>query len=224
MKKILLFLFCFPLLVMAQQTYVPDDNFEAYLEANGMGNGIINDDYVTTSSIDTVPYLGISALNISDLTGIEDFTTLTFLDCYDNQLTSLDISQNAIDFLICYNNQITTINLNTDLYVLDCSNNNITNLNVSANTNLTYLYCSSNQLTNISLTTNTALIDFRLEHNQFSNLDLSNNINLEYLNFYNNQLTLIDLSQNSNLISLYHIINNKFFYYVKHSFRYKIKF
>ena len=28
-------------------TYVPDDNFEAYLEANGMGNGIANDDYVT---------------------------------------------------------------------------------------------------------------------------------------------------------------------------------
>ena len=25
--------------LQAQQTYVPDDNFEAYLESNGMGNG-----------------------------------------------------------------------------------------------------------------------------------------------------------------------------------------
>ena len=28
MKKGLLLLFCFPLFVMGQQTYVPDDNFE----------------------------------------------------------------------------------------------------------------------------------------------------------------------------------------------------
>ena len=26
------------------KTYVPDDNFEAYLEANGMGDGIANND------------------------------------------------------------------------------------------------------------------------------------------------------------------------------------
>ena len=45
MKKLLLILFYLPLLTLAQQTYVPDDNFEAYLEANGMGNGIANDDY-----------------------------------------------------------------------------------------------------------------------------------------------------------------------------------
>jgi len=37
-----------------QQTYVPDDNFEAYLEANGIGNGVPNDDYVTTANIETV--------------------------------------------------------------------------------------------------------------------------------------------------------------------------
>ncbi len=53
MKKLLLILLCFPLLTLAQQTYVPDDNFEAYLEANGMGNGIANDDSVTTSNINT---------------------------------------------------------------------------------------------------------------------------------------------------------------------------
>ena len=36
-------------MTLAQQTYVPDDYFEAYLESNGMGNGIPNDDYVTTN-------------------------------------------------------------------------------------------------------------------------------------------------------------------------------
>ena len=77
------------------QTYVPDDNFEAYLEANGMGNGIANDDSVTTSNINTITSLDVSSQTISDLTGIEDFTALTNLDCSSNQLTSLDVSNNT---------------------------------------------------------------------------------------------------------------------------------
>ena len=32
----------------------PDDSFETYLESNGLGNGISNDDNVYTSAIDTV--------------------------------------------------------------------------------------------------------------------------------------------------------------------------
>ncbi len=36
MKKLLLLLLCLPMLTLAQKTYVPDDNFENYLEANGM--------------------------------------------------------------------------------------------------------------------------------------------------------------------------------------------
>ncbi len=84
------------------QTYVPDDNFEAYLEANGMGNGIANDDSVTTSNIVGITSLDVSSQTISDLTGIEDFTALTTLYCYSNQLTSLDVSQNtALTTLYC---------------------------------------------------------------------------------------------------------------------------
>ena len=33
MKKLLLIFLCLPIISLAQQTYVPDDNFEAYLEA-----------------------------------------------------------------------------------------------------------------------------------------------------------------------------------------------
>ena len=35
----------------SQKTYVPDDNFEAYLETNGMGDGVANNDSVTTANI-----------------------------------------------------------------------------------------------------------------------------------------------------------------------------
>ena len=43
-----------------QVTSIPDANFEAYLEANGMGNGIANDALVTTANIDFVNTLYIS--------------------------------------------------------------------------------------------------------------------------------------------------------------------
>ena len=59
--------------VAAQKTYVPDDNFEAYLEANSLGDGIANNDSVTTSLIGAVDSLFLDSLGISDFTGIKAF-------------------------------------------------------------------------------------------------------------------------------------------------------
>jgi hypothetical protein len=82
--------------VTPQLTYVPDDNFESYLESNGMGNGI-SDDSVNTASIDTVTFLDVSGQSIYDLTGIEAFTDLTYLNCYTNNLSSsLNLSNNIV--------------------------------------------------------------------------------------------------------------------------------
>ena len=47
------FIFCFSFNSNCSKTYVPDDNFENYLESNGMGDGITNNDSVLTSNIDT---------------------------------------------------------------------------------------------------------------------------------------------------------------------------
>jgi plastocyanin len=115
------------------QTYVPDDNFESYLEANGMGNGIPNDEYVTTANIDTITSLDVDNLNISDLTGIEDFSALNYLNCDGNQLTSLDVSQNTV------------------LYVLECGGNNLIKLDLSNNPNLEELHCPENLLNCLNL-------------------------------------------------------------------------
>ena len=75
-------------------TYIPDANFENYLETNGMGNGIPNDDYVFTSSIDTTTVLSIDNLSISNLEGIASFSSLSYFNCSGNLLMSLDLSQN----------------------------------------------------------------------------------------------------------------------------------
>ena len=89
-----------------KKTYVPDDNFEAYLEASGMGDGIANNDSVTKDNIRGVTTLYVSDENIADLIGIEDFTALTGLNCHRNQLTSLDVSNNtALTELYCGENQ-----------------------------------------------------------------------------------------------------------------------
>ena len=102
MKKLLLVLLCLPLFTLAQQTYIPDDNFEAYLESNGMGDGIANNDSVYTYLIAAETSLFLSYNAIVDLTGIEDFIALEFLACSNNPLTSLDLSNNtALVFLDC---------------------------------------------------------------------------------------------------------------------------
>ncbi len=117
MKKQLLILLCLPMIGVGQQTYVPDNNFEAYLENNGMGNGIPYDSSVFTSAIDTLTYLDLSfgagtAIGFFDLTGIEDFTALTYLNCSNNQITSLDVSSNiALIDLYCQGNQITSLDV-----------------------------------------------------------------------------------------------------------------
>ena len=159
-----------------QQTYVPDDNFETYLESNGLGNGISNDDNVYTSAIDTVTELHLSSLNINDLTGIEDFTSLTSLDCDDNNLTSLNISNN------------------TYLFNLDCSSNNLTSLNVSGASVLNNLYCSNNNLISLDVSGATAVRSFSCRDNQLISLDIrnGNNININY----------ISLSENPNLFCI----------------------
>lgn len=211
----------------AQQTYVPDNIFEAFLESNGMGNGVANDDYVTTANISGVGSLICWGYGISDLTGIEDFTALSMLFCFDNNLTTLDVSQNLFlsDFR-CNNNQLTSLNISTNanLSQLFCYNNLLTSLNISACTNLTdlrcqnnlissinpstcpdliRLLCNNNQLTTLSVTGNPVLYDLRCNNNQLTSINVTQNPALASLFCYYNQLTTLDVSQNTSLTFLH---------------------
>ena len=205
MKKLLLILLYLPMIGFGQQTYVPDDSFEIYLEANGMGNGIANDEYVTTANINTVTYLDISNIGASNLTGIESFTDLTYLNCEGNPLSILDVSQNtSLTYLNCEDNQLTSLDLsnNTALIESKCQGNNLTSLDVSQNSALTTLNCRSNQLTSLDVSQNSALTSLDCYGNQFISLDVSQNTALQYLHCYFNQLTSLDVSQNTALIEL----------------------
>lgn len=190
----------------AQQTYVPDNNFEAYLEANGMGNGIPNDDYVTTANISGVGSLIVWGYNIADLTGIEDFTSLTMLFCFDNQLTSLDLSNNTLlSDLRCNDNQLTTLNVsnNPNLTTFFCYNNQLTSIVGLSNTSVNDLRCSGNQLSSLDVTGLPALFKLHCQINQLTSLDVTMNPQMNDLRCNNNQLTSLNLSSNSLLATLF---------------------
>jgi len=81
-KTITLFsLLLLSITMFAQYTAIPDANFENALAAY---DDIPGDGQVPTANIDSVFYLNLTGLSISDLTGIEDFVALERLYCGDN--------------------------------------------------------------------------------------------------------------------------------------------
>jgi hypothetical protein len=135
-------------ILSAQTTAIPDANFEQALI--NLGLDVAMDGQVLTASIDTVTFLNVGGENISDLTGIEDFIALTSLLCINNQLTSLDVTQNTgLLYLVCYSNQLTSLNVtqNTGLLTLACDGNQLSSLDITQNTVLVIVHCGLNQLT-----------------------------------------------------------------------------
>jgi len=112
---------------------------------------------------------------------------LTDLACVDNQLTSLDLSNNAaLTYLELQTNQLTSLDVsqNTNLTFLNCINNQLTSLDVSNNTALTYLTCRFNQLTSLDVSQNNSLTALDCINNQLINLDVRNGNNTNFNIFY----------------------------------------
>ena len=188
----------------SQTTAIPDDKFEQALidlgiDTNGKNNTILNSDAV---AVDSLTIIGKGIVNLS---GIEAFTSLTYLNCWLNQLTSLDVSSNtALTFINCEGNQLTSLNVSSNVALTDlnCSNNELTSLNISANTALTYLNCGNNELTSLNISANTALTDLNCTSNELTSLDISSNTALTRLTCGNNSLTSLDVSANTALTQL----------------------
>ncbi len=114
---------------------------------------------------------------VIDLTGIEYFPNLEWLDCEENQLSSLDVSQNPLLWhLHCASNHLTALNVsqNPELYYLDCYDNQLSSLIISGAQKLSSLICSANMLTELDTSSNPELMDLYCHHNSIQKLDLSN--------------------------------------------------
>jgi Leucine-rich repeat (LRR) protein len=119
MKKILLTLLI-PINIFGQYTNVPDANFE--LALLNLGYDFVIDGVVETSAIDTITELYINNKNIADLTGIEDFIALKSLFCYNNNLSTINLSNN------------------TQLFEVTCSGNNLIYIDLRNGNNLGLWY------------------------------------------------------------------------------------
>ena len=188
--------------VAIDNTNFPDANFCSFVASSFDED---NDNYLSDTEINAVESINCADKGISDLTGISHFTALETLNCFDNQLTSLDVSKNtALIYLDCYGNQLTSLDVskNTALTYLDCGRNQLTSLDVSKDTALTELDCRSNQLTKLDVSKNTALTELDCRSNQLTKLDVSKNTVLTTLYCWDNQLTKLDVSKNTALTDL----------------------
>jgi len=96
----------------------------------------------------------------------------------------------------------------TDLRVLECDQNQLTNLDVSTCAKLEILNCGKNCLSSLDLSNNKMLIGLYCWQNKLEELNISNCRNLKKLGCSSNRLTKLALNNNSRLETL-DIADNK---------------
>lgn len=123
----------------------PDKKFRTYVLAQFDDNLdlVIDDDEL--ADIGDCTMVTLFSYGIEDLTGIEYFTGLQYLDCSWNKLTKLELSANTqLVYLNCEYNMLSSLDIsaNTELFFLDCAVNPMTQLDISAAPKLVNAYLS----------------------------------------------------------------------------------
>ena len=203
--------------------FFPDEAFRTYLAEEVDVNG---DNVLSSGERGGVSRMSCTSRGIASLEGVQYFTDLTELVCYDNQLTELDVSGNPrLERLNCDGNKLTELDVsgNPRLESLDCSSNPLTLLTLGSQENLTELYCCADRLTGLDLSgcpqlkelyccdTPLTSLDVSVcpsltvlecQRMQLTALDVRANKSLQRLCCYNNRLTELDVSQNPELSNL----------------------
>ncbi|MDE5844724.1 MAG: hypothetical protein K2H44_05005 [Muribaculaceae bacterium] len=137
-----------------------------------------------------------SIYTIKSLEGIQYFSNLKVLNCSNNEITTLNLSENkALTSLNCENNLIASLDISdcAELTELKCRTNEIPYLNLSKCAALTYLDCSANNLTTLDLSYCPALTTLSCSC-YLTSLDLSNCPRLTDLDCYGNDLITLNLA------------------------------
>ncbi len=176
------------------ETNFPDENFREWLTNPENINGYGEDGLLTPDEIAEITTIDVKSVkNITDLTGINYFIELTYLNCAFNQLTALNVSGlKKLTELNCPYNQLRTLNVSglKNLTELDCTSNKLTTLDVSGLTNLTTLFCSSNQLGTLNVSGLKNLNNLNCNSNQLTSLDVSGLTKLQGISWDSQKPTL----------------------------------
>ena len=211
--------------VYIDESNFPDPNFRQYIsntfDTEGLG-------FLSAEKIGSIDVIQCGWSNISSLEGIEHFSALSRLECYGNDLTSLDLSRNrALTAVSCdMNYGLRTLELGSNpniiavvcsetalsrldlsglpaLRSLTCYDCNLGELDVSANTALEALYCGGNSIQYLDLSRNVVLENLQCEENELSSLDVRNNTLLSTLRVNGNNIPALNLANNTSLNYLY---------------------
>ena len=202
----------------------PDQNFRDYVAGQWDKNG---DKYFSPSEIAKATWISCDNREIDSLEGIQFFTEIWLLECYYNNLKTIDLSNNKkLSYINCHHNQLKELDVsglpllktfycghnelpsinvskNEQLEDFDCQDNHLDTLNVSQNKELVKLSCGDNNLTELDVSENKKLKELWCYRDSLSNLDLGNQTELEVLSCGGNPLSVLDVSANTKLKKLY---------------------
>lgn len=202
----------------------PDENFRDYVAEEWDKN---HDKYFSPSEIANAKWISCDNKEISNLKGIEFFTNIWLLECYYDNLTTIDLSHNKnLSYINCHHNQLNELDVsglplletfycghnalpsidvskNEKLEDFDCQDNHLDTLDVSQNKELVKLSCGTNNLTELDVRENKKLKELSCYESKLSNLDLRNQTELEVLKCWKNPLSVLDVSANTKLKTLF---------------------
>lgn len=159
----------------------PDKNFEKAVREK------IKEptDPITIADVHDVKELNLYDCKISDLTGIEYFSSLEFLNVSGNCLETIDVS--SLKYLVKFAciaqhtekegdvSPLKSIKFGDQDYltVINCSQNQIAELDLSGLPNLQSLNCNKNSIQKLDVTNNKKLYELFCSYNQIKFLDVS---------------------------------------------------
>ncbi len=217
MRSVLLFPFlAFYFVSYSQIIDFPDANFKYALvnikcvDTNNdrIGDKVAdlnNDGEIDISEALKVKRLIVGGHQISNLSGIENFYNLVFLDCDANLLENLSLNSLInLSTIHCSGNGLKNLDFSglINLQELYCNNSQITDLNLDGLSNLNIIYCKSNQLTELNLKDLKKLKIIDCSNNKISFLELDSLKELTELNCSGNQIQDLNLNSLNNLIKL----------------------
>ncbi len=150
------FLFCNS--AKAQFVTIPDVNFVTWLNNNGF-SGCMSGNQLNTQcpAVLSATSITCGSASIHNITGIENFINLTYLDCSSNPIYTISALPPRLWQLTCNNDSLTSLpNLPGSLRTLYCNNNEITGT-LTIVDSLQYLDCSYNRINNMYDFSNTLL-------------------------------------------------------------------
>ena len=213
--------------IAIDETNFPDPTFRDYVAEEWDTN---HDNRFSPSEIANAKWITCDNKEISNLKGIQFFTNIWLLECYYDNLTTIetiDLSNNKnlskinciynkleeldvselplLKEFYCDGNKLQSIDVskNKQLKDFSCKENSLGTLNVSQNTELERLVCGHNNLTELDVSENKNLKKLWCYENKLSSLDLGNQTELEVLSCGTNPLSVLDVSANTKLKELY---------------------